>query len=266
MKMQRVIEWLPKLTTAGIAFVAILFAALPLQAGIILSQDLNTNTNGISLVAGGGTADRTGTESTITAVVGGKSIVLNNTSATGNPTATASFAVDNTNQSLKISFDYFSSVAAGTSENPSFQLRNAANSPGIQLVMKNAVAGADQGKFGYHNGTAFQYFNVVLATNDWYNIEVIASAQSAAVKTFDLKVTKSDNTVVIDQTGLSFRNQLANYSSVQWFYNAAVSGTTGRMQLDNIEISSIPEPATISMLGIGAFCVMLMRRSLSSRS
>jgi len=246
-----------KIAAAGIVFTVLYSMGLPLEAGLILSQDFNTDNAGVTLTPNTATADRTGAESAFTAIAGGASIYLYNNSNAGNPTAAAPFTVDNNDDPLKISFDFNSTVTAVQGNVPTFVLRDG-STLGIQLTMRNT-----DGTVLYHNGTTWVGFDPVLAADTWYNFQIVASGQSAVTKTFDLKVTKSDNTVVLDEKGLAFRNSIGTYTEAGWYFNVPTTTQNGIMQIDNLEIATIPEPATLGLYAITMAFLGIARRRMA---
>lgn len=227
--------------------------AMAAQAGLIVSQDFNTDLTGI--VTAGVTVDRTGPESAITSVGGGASLNIKDTSTTSNPEASVAFSVTEMNNQLKIVFDFYNDATGNG--NAGFLLRGSGNSTaGIQLML-NKFDGSGMWNFSSANDA----IGIVLSLDTWYRVEILTSAESAATKTFDLTVYAANGTSVVGSaSGLAFRNNITSYDDVRWYYANATANQGGQFYVDNLSVQTIPEPASLGLILLGTGGVLLLRR------
>lgn len=201
-----------------------------------LDQDFNTNTNGFVLNANGGVLERTGPESDFSGVCGGASLDAENTSAVGNPEIRVDgieMDMVGAEESLRIFFDYYRAEAVGAQ---TFFLQDTAapvlgNGNGIQLQLNNSNAGQ---VVNYGSSTVL----ATLAVGAWYRVEIVAVAETNAVKTFDLTISDMSG-VVASCTALPFRYNIDSYNQVRWFFNTQNDNVTGRFYLDNVAVTGV---------------------------
>jgi hypothetical protein len=130
------------------------------------------------------------------------------------------------------------------------------------------------------NSSSQARFGVQITEAGAVNLQTAAGAWTSVAGTFAndttymvlMKTTSANTSIALYTAGVP-----VDESSVTWTSIAKASGaaqdrlrigvTTGTVQLDEIRfgdtfdsVTVIPEPATIGMLGLGAFLTILMRR------
>lgn len=126
------------------------------------------------------------------------------------------------------------------------------------LFFKNDVDGDQLGEIKYNDG-AYQSTGALWAPLQWYKITTTAhyDAAASAWNTWDCLIETVDSTgaatgTVWSATGLAARNSITNLQS--GFYANVAGGA-----IDNFAVSQVPEPATMSLLGLAGL-TMLRRR------
>lgn len=253
--------------SASIVAVALLSCGLvsSLGAQSIVSENWEGYSSGATPVApwsiySGSPAGTLGTVAVTNAqsspfTTGGQSAFLHRASGSG-PALSYNFA--STTARLVISFDYYLGTSAGVL--PSFTLKGSSGT-GLQLNLHNNLQEA--GKVKIVNQTAGGGVGVGLFTGvqvqKWYHIEIVTDTATAASDTYSISITP-DGGSTTSVSGLSFRNNLTNFTGIEFSWNSTAGGD---LYVDNVSVSvaPVPEPADIALLfGVGAVGLVAWRR------
>jgi hypothetical protein len=184
---------------------------------------------------------------------GSQSVFIDQTSGSG-PALSYSFTA--TTNALVISFDYY--LGAGAGVLPTFNLKGSSGS-GLQLNLHNNLQ--ESGKTKIVNQTAGGGVGVELLNGvqvqKWYHIEIVTAAATDANDTYSISITP-DGGSTTSISGLAFRNNLTNFTGIEFSWNSTAGGD---LYIDNISVSSIPEPAQIALLfGVAVIGVVTWSR------
>ncbi len=101
---------------------------------------------------------------------------------------------------------------------------------------------------GDGTGGGDRYGNTVAANDTWYTFVADVYLSGTNANTWDLKIYDASDNLLESATGLGFRKNGTAIDRLGYSY----SGSTGDyMQIDNLSIQSVPEPATFVMLACG---------------
>lgn len=179
--------------------------------------------------------------------------VVNGATSAGSPVLKAGFTTP-ADQPLKISYDlYLSSTGfVPNSSQITFRLLNGAT----QGIFLRIAGGVNINLSNRGTGGAFETLIPSMTINTWYRFEITAEKADTANDTFTLKVTPFGGAT---QTfaNKTFYNNLTAFDNITWTDNS--SGTSGSFNVDNVTVSYVPEPASLSLIGVAGL-LMLYRR------
>ncbi|MHB1158638.1 MAG: PEP-CTERM sorting domain-containing protein [Phycisphaerales bacterium] len=180
--------------------------------------------------------------------------VVNGATTVSSPVLQGSFTTP-ANQPLKISYDLYLSTAGYVSNGSQivFRLRQGATQ-GIFLRLAGASTNINLSSRGA--GGVFETLMAPLTLDTWYRFEITANAADNANDTFTLKVTPFGGATQTFANKTFFTN-LTAFDNATWTDNTA--STAGSFNVDNVTIASVPEPASLSLIGIVSV-FMLYRR------
>lgn len=154
---------------------------------------------------------------------------------------------------------------------------NANEQRSLLFTLLNSTGGPFwNGNMNLTFGTYSYYQNIALApgqaawslvdsAGNWHSLAVPMDTWTTASVTFhmadktaDLSVTANGTTSKLTGIGASYLGLPADY---QTKYNLSTDGFgTGAILLDNVSITQVPEPVTLSMLVLGGMGMLLRRR------
>ena len=250
------------------AAVTLLLQASPLH-GQIISNNFNALITGSNLGAPwtvtGTTVDQTVTiadvESPFTAIVGGKSVFLQDTdsTATGDAAFRQTFtSYTSSTDGLNIQFDF--QVPSSNTPAYIFSVNNSSSGQGffMEFTVSNIGGGFDISYRGSSGGAGIQ---TTLASNLdrslWYNVAISTTPPGLTGDQFSLSVTPFGGSALTANNNL-FRNELANIGEIS-FTSRNGQGFAGNFYVDNVLVSAIPEPGSVGLLLMGALSLALRR-------
>ncbi|MFC5051825.1 PEP-CTERM sorting domain-containing protein [Rubritalea spongiae] len=127
-------------------------------------------------------------------------------------------------------------------------------------ILSSASVTFDQVSFD----TLYRSSNNITGDVNWTFETVVGSDPAANVKSGTMSLvgqsTKVENSGLIDLSGLD--NLSDTTVTFRWTLDGAWSNTWNnkRMGMDNITISSVPEPSSTALLGLGGIAMILRRR------
>lgn len=147
------------------------------------------------------------------------------------------------------------------SSNPSFFIRDTyMGTQGVMVLFDNVTK-----TIKYNPGPGLVAVSTtVLSLDTWYHIEIEVADVSGATDTFNIRVLEENGgagTEIINESGLGFRNDIASISDFEFATNAGLNTSGANFYLDNVTV--IPEPATLGLLGFSTLCLFLIRRTLT---
>ncbi|MCC5844340.1 MAG: PEP-CTERM sorting domain-containing protein [Verrucomicrobia bacterium] len=252
------------LKSAATAACIALCAAIPAYGTLIFFDDFEGNTIGSAPAGwtiGGTTASvETAGQSADGAAGDDRGVQLTPTGGsigTANPRIERSFSQGTNSEPLRIQFD-FMYLNSGIS-NPTIQLRSSDPvQPGINLAMKHAQAGEDGARV--NEGSGFVTLNTVIDPDIWYRYTITTNAAEASDNTFDLSIQSlSDSSANYNFTGLGFHNNLTSFSSIRFVYNSTSTTANDTFFIDNVSVSSIPEPSSLILMALAGAGLLVYR-------
>jgi hypothetical protein len=121
--------------------------------------------------------------------------------------------------------------------------------------------GADY--FAYYNGSTYTYIQPHGFTlGDVYQVDMLLHKTT---ETWDLKltdVTGGGSNVLVNLQGLGFRSTGIGSGNISFFNMASYvpAGVSDNIRVDNLNISNVPEPASLGLLGLGALALTMRRQ------
>ncbi|MGE4490547.1 MAG: hypothetical protein AB7E95_13480, partial [Kiritimatiellales bacterium] len=136
-------------------------------------------------------------------------------------------------QNITVSFDFSPSAQKG---NPTLFLNDGANNTGIQLVLYDQATM----KMRYYSGAMNDVSSYALQVGTWYRAEISIADLSSSTDVFDLRVWESDgaggSTLVINETGISFRSDIAQITTFNLGGNIGSTAKGLSMLLDDVRV------------------------------
>ncbi|VGO15127.1 hypothetical protein PDESU_03708 [Pontiella desulfatans] len=187
----------------------------------------------------------TGPESAFFPTVGGGlSAELKNSEINSNPEVDVFFTVDDPNRPLHIVFDYRPETA-GT-KNFGFrlvdnnQLDDTSSFDTQGMDGMRMMQGATVGLQNKPTPTdSWVQLGITPVEGQWHTVEIIASPESAATKTFDITVWDTSGAVIGSATNQPFRSDITNYTSFGFFFNRTKESSDDKaFYIDNLKIGN----------------------------
>jgi len=180
--------------------------------------------------------------------------VVNGATSASSPILQGSFTAP-TDQPLKISYDLYLSSTGYVSNTSqiTFRLRQG-TTQGIFLNIAGASTNIKLSSRG--TGGVSETLMGPLTLDTWYRFEITAEKADTANDTFTLKVTPFGGASQTF-TNKTFWNNLTAFDNITWTDNTA--NTSGSFNVDNVAVSYVPEPASLSLIGVAGL-LMLYRR------
>ena len=242
--------------------------AISVAQADIFSEDFQSYDNGSVLAGQGGwTATGTGDGHTVlvgTPRAGDRAMRVSDVSTvTAGPLyAQNLFGATNTAQTT-ITYEFKGDSYSTGIARSAFQLlgRTAGGGLAAGVVIDMQSADGDLETWNNEDGTfVWNSQGVSLATEEWYSFQItFDDLTGAGMDTYDLLITDSSDTVVLNATDLLFRNDLVSFEMVRFGQMggaAALTGTT--FFVDNINV--IPEPATLGLVSTVSIGILFLRR------
>ena len=178
---------------------------------------------------------------------GSQAVEMLNTTIAAMPTLYQT-AIDTTNKtSVSIEFDYKADNCLGSPN-----LRTLADGSVMTTQMQMGYSATDTHLYVYH-GTGYAT-GPSLVLGDWYHFTVELFPDD----TFEVGVTDSGS---VDYTTGNLPFKGGTFLDTNKFYYRFSSGKLGgSYTLDNVNVSAVPEPATMGLFGLGGLATLLIRR------
>ncbi len=237
----------------------LLLAGQVQAAQILVSSNFNGSTSGWTLSSNStnGTIGDTGTESTFTNDVSGNSIDLKDTSTTGNPylqSSTLSFNPGEAGNPLQISFDVNLRAHSGAENCTMFLNGPISNTQAIILNVDDYMR-----EVSYTDSAGLVKTPTVLTIDKWYHFTITATPAGATPASWNMSIF--DGTSTVTYSGLSYKNAVPSYNNVNFGFNNQQANTGAEYLIDNVQVQTIPEPASLALVAVGLGLMLWRRRT-----
>jgi hypothetical protein len=186
-------------------------------------------------------------------------ISASSSSGAGADTSFSSLPLDSqTNNEVSYALRWKANTPNSGNGNAGIDFKLYGENGGDTLV--NTYTYADSRGFGYRiNGVATYDDSVILASDTWYNfIYDLDPAHSQA----RIRIMDGSNPPLFDQTvSYDIVNNIGATPSLYaaYFFQDGADGNS--WLIDNLSVQSTPEPATLSLLGLGGLLLIRRRRA-----
>lgn len=215
------------------------FESPDFHTGVLSGQD------GWSQSGGFGTGDTKPFVQNTDVCTGLQAITL----TSGNSTATEARRVgDVLTGIVTMSFDI--KIFEGTTAGLSANLNVTASESSTSIWYPIIITFSTNGNILAQNGNSVTDSGVAWSSSSWQNITMVADTET---RTYDLII---DGTTVLSDLG--FRGSTVSTISMIDFYMPMAGERNEGMYVDNVSL--IPEPATIGLLGIGGLMTLLRNK------
>lgn len=202
-----------------------------------------------------------------------KGVVLNNTSTSTSPQFGADISNYDASATQYVQFDF---KAFNISHNAAIQFRAGTGGTGTQgaLLHLFSASGSTQNREGASGANTFVNLTGLgagtLSEDVWYRYTLTLNPINTGSDTYDVRVQTIESTDLdVTNTGLAFRNNIADINSFYFFSNTGPGNTGDNYAVDNVRVVGsagelnfdvIPEPSSLALLAAGGLLVARRRR------
>ncbi len=224
--------------------------------GILLSDDFEGNTVGSGNVIGWNEALRTGDNIEVVYTNGSKAVQLVNGEATIS-TPSINKALSATGSQLRVTVDF---MYANNTESPSIYLQNSTGTWLGYAYLAYRSSGNGAGEMRWNNARLSGAS--ALSIDTWYSLAIdVASDDTVSINVTDGGSFDETYTQLLAGGDLAVRDTytVSEISRLNLRYAGAAIG--GEYYVDNVIVSDvIPEPATLGLIAVAGFGVLLLRK------